>query len=227
MKFHHKRTLVVLATAICLAAPAHAFGPLAGILINYAKQALKEKLISYAKGKAREAIAGALGDVPGAGALGAIAPGLLGGMAPRPTLSKEAQAALETAGVFDKNAKPPTEEEWKEFEQTMARMATAGGPDAEMPDLAAMRANLKEHPELAGMVRALFGQMHAIRTEQERMAQLYEQMPEDQRQEVVAELVKTVREAPAADQPQMKLVLESDALGWPEDLKERVLAASK
>jgi hypothetical protein len=220
-----KRAIVIAATVLCLAAPAHAVGPLAAIFIAYAKQMIKEKMIAYAKGKAMGLISDGMGEMPGMGMLSTIVPGVVGGAAARPSLPNEARDALQAAGLFDTNAQPLSDEEWAELEQTQKAMASAAGPDAKAPDLASMREMLKQSPQLAGVARALFGQFHAIRTEQQRMKELYDQMPENERQEVADELVKSFRESPVEDQPQMRRVLQSDALGWPDDLRQRILAA--
>jgi hypothetical protein len=55
---------------------------LAAIVIGYVKQALKEKLIAYAKEKAMGLAGEALADVPGAGMLGMM-PGMGGVRADR------------------------------------------------------------------------------------------------------------------------------------------------
>lgn len=219
-----KRTLTVAALAICLATPAHAVGPLAAIVIGYVKQALKEKVIAYAKEKALGLAGDALADVPGAGMLGLL-PGMGGAMA-RPSMPADAKAALQAAGFNNTNAPPLTDAEWKEYEQTVTMMAkAAGGDDADVPDVAAMRAAMAAMPQMNGMIRMQLQQFQEMKAEQAKMRDAYAAMPEGERQEVVAELVKAFREQPAEDQPNALHVLQSDALGLPDDLKRRLLTA--
>ncbi len=221
-----KRTLAVAALAICLATPAHAVGPLAAIVIGYVKQALKEKVIAYAKEKAMGLAGEALADVPGAGMLGML-PGM-GGMMARPAMGADARAALQAAGFNDTSAQPLSDAEWTEYEQTVAMMAkAAGGDDAEVPDVAGMRTALAAMPQMHGMIRMQLQQFQEMKAEQARMRDAYAAMPEAERQEVVAELVKTFREQPDEYRPQALRVLHSDALGMPDDLKQRLLAALK
>src|SRR5262245_21454438 len=132
-----KRPLIAISLAICLAAPVHAVVPLAGIVIGYVKEALKEKLIAYAKQKAREAVRDSLSDVPGAGLL-ALVPGM-DGFVPRPQMPPEALATLEASGFRDANAAPLSDAEWAEYEQAVTAMARAAGPDDEVPDVKQMR----------------------------------------------------------------------------------------
>ena len=117
--------LVVAALAVSLATPAYAVGPLAAIVIGYVKQALKEKLIAYAKEKAMGLAGEALADVPGAGLLGMM-PGM-GGFRPRPGMSSAATASLQAAGFNDTGAQPFTDAEWAEYEETVIMMAKAAG----------------------------------------------------------------------------------------------------
>ena len=220
-----KRTLLVAATALCLAVtPAYAVGPLAAILIGYAKQAIKERITSYAKGKLMGALSENLKDVPGAGLLGLV-PGAAG-VAPRPSLPAETMASLQSSGVCDKDARPLTDAEWKEYGDEVTRMAKAAGAGAEdTPDIAEMRAQVAQAPELSGMVRASLNQFRSIRAEQARMRELYARMPEGERAEVVAEMLKTVRDLPEDERPQARDVLLGDALGLHEDLRKRLAAA--
>jgi hypothetical protein len=225
-----KRSLVALAAACVLgaaslaASPAFAVGPLAAILIGYAKQALKERLLAYAKEQVGGRLAASMGDAPGA--LSAFVPGILGGAAPRPALPGETRAMLESSGLLDRHAAPLTDADWKELEDTVTLMAReAGAPPDEVPDIAELRASVAQAPELTGMVRRMLDQFRAVRAEQARMRELYEQMPEPQRQEVVAELVRTVREAPPELQPQARRMLQGESLGLAPDLKRRLAAA--
>ena len=221
-----KRTLLVAATALCLAVtPAYAVGPLASILIAYAKQAIKERITSYAKGKLMGAFSDSLKDMPGSGMLAGLVPGA-GGVAPRPSLPAETMASLQSSGVFDKDARPLTDAEWKEYGDEVTRMAKAAGAGAEdTPDIAEMRAQVAQAPELSGMVRASLNQFRSIRAEQARMRELYARMPEGERAEVVAEMLKTVRDLPEDERPQARDVLLGDALGLHEDLRKRLAAA--
>jgi hypothetical protein len=221
-----KRIFVVAALAVCLATPAHAVGPLAAIVIGYVKQALKDKLIAYAKEKAMGLAGEALADVPGAGMLGML-PGM-GRVLPRPGMPADAQAALQAAGFHDTNAQPLTDAEWKEYEQTITLMArAAGGEEADTPDVGEMRNALASMPQFNGMIRMQLRQFQEMKAEQAKMRDAYAAMPEAERQEVVAELVKSFHEQPAEFQPNALQVLNSDALGLPDDLKQRLLAALK
>lgn len=219
--------LVVAALAVSLATPAYAVGPLAAIVIGYVKQALKEKLIAYAKEKAMGLAGEALADVPGAGMLGMM-PGM-GGLRPRPGMSSSATASLQAAGFNDTSAKPFTDAEWEEYEQTvtMTAKAAGAGPD-EMPDIAELRAGMANMPpQMIGMLRTQLRQFQEMKAEQAKMREAYAAMPEQERREVVAELVKTIREQPLEYQPNALLALQSDALGLPDDLKRRLLVALK
>lgn len=218
-----KRTLAVATLAICLATPAHAVGPLAAIVIGYVKQALKDKIIAYAKEKAMGLAGEALGEVPGAGMLGML-PGA--SRAIRPAMPADAQAALQAAGFNNTNAQPLSDAEWKEYEQTMTTMArAAGGGDDDVPDIGEMRTALANVPQFNGMIRQQLEQFREIKAEQAKMREAYAAMPEAERQEVVAELVKAFREQSTEGQPNAMLALKSDALGLPDDLKRRLLAA--
>ena len=222
-----KRTLVVAALAVSLATPAYAVGPLAAIVIGYVKQALKEKLIAYAKEKAMGLAGEALADVPGAGLLGMM-PGM-GGFRPRPGMSSAATASLQAAGFNDTGAQPFTDAEWAEYEETVIMMAKAAGagPD-DMPDVAELRAGMANMPpQMIGMLRMQLRQFQEMKAEQAKMREAYAAMPEQERQEVVAELVRTFREQPVEYQPNAMQVLQSDALGLPDDLKKRLLVALK
>ena len=133
---------------------------------------------------------------------------------------------LESSGLLDRHAAPLTDADWKELEDTVTLMAReAGAPPDEVPDIAELRASVAQAPELTGMVRRMLDQFRAVRAEQARMRELYEQMPEPQRQEVVAELVRTVREAPPELQPQARRMLQGESLGLAPDLKRRLAAA--
>jgi enoyl-CoA hydratase/carnithine racemase len=222
-----KRTLVVAALAVSLATPAYAVGPLAAIVIGYVKQALKEKLIAYAKEKAMGLAGEALADVPGAGLLGMM-PGM-GGFRPRPGMSSAATVSLQAAGFNDTGAQPFTDAEWAEYEETVIMMAKAAGagPD-DMPDVAELRAGMANMPpQMIGMLRMQLRQFQEMKAEQAKMREAYAVMPEQERQEVVAELVRTFREQPVEYQPNAMQVLQSDALGLPDDLKKRLLVALK
>jgi hypothetical protein len=221
-----KRTLAVATLAICLATPAYAIGPLGAIVIGYVKQALKDRIVAYAKEKAMGLAGEALGDVPGAGMLGLL-PGM-GGAVARPAMPAQAQAALQAAGFNDTNAQPLSDAEWKEYAQTVTMMAKAAGAgDDEVPDVGDMRAALAAMPQMNGMIRMQLTQFQEMKAEQARMREAYAGMAEAERQEVVAELVKSFREQPAEYQPNAMQVLKSDALGLPDDLKQRLLAALK
>jgi hypothetical protein len=200
-------------------------GPLAAILISYVKQALKEKIIAYAKDKAMGVARDAMGGVPGASML-AMVPGMAG-FAPRPGMPPEAEASLKAAGFYDTNAKPLTDAEWDEYEKFVTTMAKAGGEDVEVPDIRQMRTMAAQMPQMAGMLRMQLQLFQGVNAEQAKMREAYEQMSEPERQEAVDELVKTFREQAPEDQPSTMRVLESDALGLPEDLKQRLLVALK
>ncbi|TFW06117.1 hypothetical protein E4K72_10565 [Oxalobacteraceae bacterium OM1] len=219
-----KRAVVIAVTALCLATPAHAVGPLAAILIDYVKQRVKEQVIAYAKSQLRDAMGDSLSGVPGLGMLAAVAPGAFGGMAPRPSMSPEAMAALKSTGMFDTNAQPLTDAEWKEYENTVVTMAAAAGAD-EAPDIGHMRAMLTQMPQMSGMVRQQLNQFREIKAEQAHMREVYAQMSEAERQETVDELVKNFKETPVEYQPQAKIAMQSDALGLPDDLKRRLAVA--
>lgn len=218
-----KKTLVIASMALFLALPAQAAGPLAAILIGYVKQALKEKMIAYAREQATGLAGEALAGMPGGGML-AMMPGMAG-LAPRPTMPSAAVEALQASGFQDRNAAPLTDAEWDEYEQTMRQMASAGGGEDEMPDLSQLRAAGAGLPQFAGMLRVQLQQFRDMKAEQARMRQAYADMAEPERQEVVAELVRTVREQPPQEQAVALRVLQSDALGLPEALKERLATA--
>lgn len=218
-----KRTLAVATLAICLATPVHAVAPLAAIVISYVKQALKDKVIAYAKEKAMGLAGEALGDVPGAGMLGML-PGV--GRAIRPAMPADAQAALQAVGFNNTQAQPLSDAEWKEYEQTVTMMARAAGAQGDdVPDVGEMRAALAGMPQFNGMIRQQLEQFREMKAEQAKMREAYAAMAEADRQEVVAELVKSFREQSAEDQPYALQALKSDALGLPDDLKRRLLAA--
>lgn len=217
-----KRAAIVLACALAFATPAHAVGPLAAILIEYVKQAVKEKVVSYAKEQLMGGLSEAVGGMPGMGML-AMMPGAAGVMRARPSLPPEAMASLQASGMFDANAQPLSDEEWREYEQTLKTMAEAGG--GELPDLGSMRAMLMQMPQMTGIVRNSLNQFREMKDEQEHMREVYAQMSESERQETVAELVKNFRESPPEYQPQALHALQSEALGLPEDLQWRLLAA--
>ncbi|SNT35458.1 hypothetical protein SAMN06265795_12819 [Noviherbaspirillum humi] len=221
-----KRAFVVASLVLCFMAPAAAVGPLASIVIGYVKQALKEKVIAYAKEQASGFIGDSLAGVPGASMLGLV-PGMAG-LAPRPGMPAEATAALKAAGFYDTSAKPLSDAEWDEYEQTISMMAKAGGmEDDDVPDVKRMRTMTASMPQMSGMLRMQLQQFREMKAEQARMREAYAQMPEAERQEVVAELVKNFREQPPEVQPNAMKVLESDALGLPEDLRRRLLAVLK
>lgn len=218
-----KKHLVIASITLFLAMPGQAAGPLAAILIGYVKQALKEKMIAYAKEQASGLAGEALARMPGGGML-AMMPGMAG-LAPRPSMSPEAVDTLKAAGFYERNAAPLTNAEWDEYEQTVRQMASAGGSEDDMPDLSRLRAAGAGMPQLAGMLRVQLQQFRDMKAEQARMRQAYVDMTEPDRQEVVAELVRTVREQPPQEQAVAIRVLQSDALGLPQDLKQRLSTA--
>ncbi|TCS33715.1 hypothetical protein EDC30_1155 [Paucimonas lemoignei] len=218
-----KRALVVASLAMALASPAHAVGPLGAILLSYVKQALKEKIVSYAKEQATGLVRDSLAGTPG-GSMLAMVPGM-GGFAPRPGMPPEAIAALKASGVYDTNAAPLTDAEWEEYEQTITRMAKAAGNEDDVPDVRQMRAMMASMPQMSGVLRMQLQTFREVKSEQARMRQAYADMSEAERQEVVAELVKNFREQSPEDQPAAMRVLKSDALGLPEDLTQRLLVA--
>lgn len=222
-----KRLLLAssLAVCLCLAIPAQAVGPLGAILIGYVKQALKDKVIAYAREQASGLVRNALGDVPGAGML-AMVPGMAG-FAPQPGMPAEAMATLKASGFYDTSAKPLSDAEWDEYEQTVTTMAKAGGDEEDMPDMRQMRAMMAEMPQMSGMLRMQLQQFREMKAEQAKMREVYAQMSEPERQEVMAELVRAFREQPAEYQPSAMMALESGALGLPEDLQRRLLVALK
>ncbi len=221
-----KRKLAVALLAISLAAPAYAVAPLAAIVISYVKQALKEKLIAYAKDKASGLAGEALADVPGAGMLGLV-PGMAA-LAPRPTMSAANSALLQQAGFNDTAAQPLSEVEWKEYEDSIALMMKAAPEGEEAPDIGAMRAAMASMPpQFHGMLRMQLRQFHQMKKEQAEMRQAYAGMSEAERQEVVAELSKSFRELSAEDRPNAVRVLQSGALGLPDDLARRLLQVLK
>jgi hypothetical protein len=220
-----KRILVIASLAICLAAPAHAVGPLGAILISYVKQALKDKIVAYAREQASGVIGESLAGVPGAGML-AMVPGMAG-FAPQPGMPPEAAAALKASGFYDTHAEPMTDAEWDEYEQTVTMMAKAGGMEDDVPDVRHIRTMMAGMPQMSGIFRMQLQQFREMKAEQARMREAYAQMSEPERQEVVAELVKTFREQPAEYQPNAMMVLNSDALGLPVDLRQRLIVALK
>jgi hypothetical protein len=109
----------------------------------------------------------------------------------------------------------------------MMAKAAGAGPD-EMPDIAELRAGMANMPpQMIGMLRMQLSQFQEMKAEQAKMREAYAAMPEQERREVVAELVKTIREQPLEYQPNALLALQSDALGLPDDLKRRLLVALK
>jgi hypothetical protein len=213
--------MVSLAAALGVAMPAQAVGPLGTIVISYLKQALKEKMVAYAKEQAGDMIGQSLAGVPGAEMLGLV-PGMAG-FAPKPTMPAEAAAVLKAAGFNDTHAKPLTDAEWDEYAQTVALMANAASKDEEIPDVNQMRMMMTSMPQMSGMLRMQLQQFREIKAEQTRMREAYAQLSEAERQEVVVELAKTLREQPAEDKPHALRVLTSEALGLPDDLKRRLL----
>ena len=108
----------------------------------------------------------------------------------------------------------------------MAKAAGAG-PD-EIPDVRELRAGMANMPpQMIGMLRMQLRQFQEMKAEQAKMREAYAAMSEPERQEVVAELVKTFREQPAEYQPNAMQALQSDALGLPDDLKKRLMVALK
>jgi hypothetical protein len=158
-----------------------------------------------------------------------MVPGMAG-LVPRPNMPPEAVAALKASGFYDTNAEPLTDAEWDEYEQTVTMMAKAGGTEDEVPDMRNMRnmrAMVAGMPQMSGMLRMQLQQFRETKVEQARMREVYAQMSEPERQEVVAELVKNFREQPPEYQPSAMMVLTSDVLGLPEDLKQRLTVALK
>jgi len=217
-----KRKLAIAVLAISLATPAFAVAPLVAMVITYAKQVLKDKLVSYAKEKATAMLGDSLADVPGAGMLG-----LLPGMpAPRPSLSAENTALLQDAGFNDTSAKPFTDADWAEYQEYIDTMYKAAPPGAEKPDFSGMRAAMGSMPpQFTGMLRMQLTQYRQMKAERAEMQKAYAEMTEPQRQEVVTELLKTFREVPADEQPYAMQTLKSGALGLPDDLTQRLLRA--
>lgn len=220
-----KRIIVAASFAMCLTAPAHAIGPLGAMLINYIKQALTEKVVSYAKQKAMGVAGESLAGVPGAGMLGGMLG--MGGLAQRPSLPPETEAALKASGLYDTNAAPLTDAEWNEYEQSIRTMAKAAGEEAEVPDIRQMRTMMASMPQMNGMLRAQLRMFQETKSEQAKMREAYAQMSEPERQEAVVELAKSFREQPAEYQPDMMRALRSDAFGMPEDMKQRLLVELK
>jgi uncharacterized membrane protein YeaQ/YmgE (transglycosylase-associated protein family) len=214
--------MVSLAAALCAALPAHAVGPLGAIVIGYLKQALKEKMVAYAKEQAGGMIGESLAGVPGASMLGLV-PGMAG-FAPKPTMPTEAVAALKAAGFNDVQAKPLTDAEWDEYAQTIAMMAKAADSDEEAPDINRMRMMMTSIPQMSGMLRMQLQQFREMKAEQARMREAYARMSEAERQEIVVEMAKTLQEQPVEDRPQALRILTSEVLGLPDDLKRRLLA---
>ena len=221
-----KRKLAVALLALSLATPAFAVAPLAAIVINYAKQALKQRLVAYAKDKAASLVGDALSDVPGAGML-AMVPGMAA-YAPRPAMSAGNSALLEQAGFNDTQAAPLSDAEWKEYEESMAMMMKAAPEGAETPDIGEMRAAMADAPpQFHGMLRAQLRQFQQMKKERAEMLQAYARMSEAERQEVVAELSKSFHELSADERPHAARALESGALGLPDDLAQRLLQVLK
>lgn len=217
-----KRKLAIAVLAISLTAPAYSVAPLVAIVISYAKQALKDKLISYAKQKASDMLGDSLADVPGAGMLGLV-PGM---PAARPTMSAENLALLQGAGFNDTSAKPFTDADWAEYQEYIDTMYKAAPEGTEKPDFSSMRADMSQMPpQFIGMLRAQLTQFQQMKAERAEMQKAYAEMTEPQRQEVVAELVKTFREVPADERPYAVQALKSGALGLPDDLVQRLLRA--
>jgi hypothetical protein len=221
-----KRKLAVALLALSLATPAFAVAPLAAIVISYVKQALKERLVAYAKDKAASLVGEALSDVPGAGML-AMVPGMAA-YAPRPAMSAGNSALLEQAGFNDAKAAPLSDAEWKEYEESMAMMMKAAPEGAEMPDIGEMRTAMADAPpQFHGMLRAQLRQFQQMQQERAEMQQAYARMSEAERREVVAELSKSFHELSADERPHAARALESGALGLPDDLAQRLLQVLK
>lgn len=214
--------LCATALVASLVQPAHAMGPLASIVVAYVKQAIKEKVVGYARQELAGALSERMGNVPGSGLLAGAVPGARAAQR-APTLPPEAMESLRAAGLLDTNPKPLTEQDWQDYGRIVGKMAAGAGGDA--PDIRQMREMVAASPQLAGLVRAQLGQFRDIEDEQARMRDAYEKMGDGERQEVVAELVKALRDVPEEDREQARSAMDSEALGLPEDLKRRLAAA--
>lgn len=220
-----KRITLALILAACLVQPASAASPLVAIVLDYVKEAVKDAVISHVRSKVTSAINERLPNSPALALLGALVPEL--GVGPGhgvPTLPPEAAAAMKASGLMDAEATPLTEQEWQAYERIVMGMSGPGSDVA--ADLAQMRSSLAEMPQMAGLVRMQLDLFREIDEDQARMREAYAQMSEAERQQVVDEMLTTLKELSAEEQVQARAAIDSPALGLPEDLRDRLKAAT-
>ncbi len=109
-----KRKFAITVLAVSLTAPANAVAHQVAMVITYVKQALKDKLISYAKQKALDMLS--------------LVPGM---PAPRSAISAENTALLQAAGFNDSGAKPFSDADWAEYQECVDSMYKSTPPGTE------------------------------------------------------------------------------------------------